>query len=1058
MERPNSLAIYSWDGEINYMDLDLISSHYASYLEEKYGICGDSRVAIIAEKSISTVVALVSILKTRSAFLLLEPQQPLQRLAKISADGKFTLCISSKDIAHLFVDIFQTLEVLPSYETLRHESKRARHRAPSVSPDENDVAYIIYTSGSTGQPKGILVEHRQLSAMCYYSGQILGMGPHVRMFQFSSWAFDAYIFETIAPLVHGGCVCIPSISDRLNNTVSSMNTMEVNYALFTPSFLQTIHRESVTSLKVLVIGGEKAGKRLVNNWSLRTEVFLVYGPAECCVSSSWLHVNKVDFTEGSIGTPVGCKFWIVREDSETALAPSGMVGELVIEGHNVARHYIPAETAPKGAFFQPGRVIGDQYLRLRSYQTGDLVRCQANGEIIFMGRKDTQTKLRGQRLDLREVEYYLQSLLPERYAAAVEVLRHANGSEHLVAFVVAGTTMSASRAAKPDEHQQNDTSPSEMSSVFDQLSQFLPGYMLPSRYITLPAMPLTHTGKLDRRALRQYSLYSASNTDSSAGNGNAKREAFIEREERLRTLWAKTLGTTIHGEFHPDSHFFQCAGDSISAIKLVALARADDLMLTVEQIFKYPILRDMATCLKHCNSTTLFSQSGTSNMMPEGSMPTLDPNFITPYGLRQDDIEAVFPCTPAQEFYVDISTHYDWLLDHHAYLAEQFVFELPRIFNIDRLKDAWSSVAVANASLRTRIIRNQQNFHLQIATKSLPCWTSESSLTEYLARDMAQPFTYGEVLNRLAYVTQGNGEQFVVWTAHHATYDGWSIHMLTEEICHVYDGGSVQQRPSMQEFVGAIRAINYTKSVAFWKAHLKDIQCRPFFPTSPDRSFFMEKASSIRMGIPKHQPTIFTFSTIIHATWALLIGKYTKAPDVAFHLSRSGRDFPMPGVDRILGPTVSRHPFRVRAEPNRTISELLTEIRDDLSSLSEHQFCDWRALRSPETTNEDIERATRCAILLGVHPTLTRDGAKKSSRVLHLKTAGRFQNHPVPVLLECNIGQDDLLVKVTYDPSVYEDQRIQRMLQQFQEVLQMVSTNCQSQKLLVYDVQDLVFS
>lgn len=395
--RSQSAAIHSWDGALTYSELDRFSSRLAHHLVG-LGVSYETKVPLVFEKSLWTVVAMLGVLRAGGAFVPLDasnhPPARLEALIR-QVDGRSLALASEANVElasalsdSVFVVSRSSLELLPDSCSWK-----------SVKMKPNSPAYVHFTSGSTGTPKPVVVEH---FAYC------TGASAHIpkvritnssRVLQFASYSFDDCIMNILTTLMVGACVCVPSEMERGGDIAGAIKRMNVNWAHLTPSVTKLIKPDDVPSLKTLLLGGEAVTSHHVQQWSGRLQLINVYGPSELCVMCAANDNSKVS-EPADVGKAVGCVSWVVDANDHTRLAPIGVVGELVIEAHMMARGYYKQNTLTAAVFLEaPGwlkRGFGAIPGRTgRVYKTGDLVRYGPDGTLVYVGRKDKQIKIRG---------------------------------------------------------------------------------------------------------------------------------------------------------------------------------------------------------------------------------------------------------------------------------------------------------------------------------------------------------------------------------------------------------------------------------------------------------------------------------------------------------------------------------------------------------------------------------------------------------------------------------------------------------------------------------------
>jgi amino acid adenylation domain-containing protein len=501
LSQPEKTAIVAWDKTFTYAELDDASSKLASHLV-RLGLCVEDRVPLCFDKSVWNVVAMLAVMKAGGAFVPLDPTHPVSRLKSLVSriGGKLVLC--SKSHAEMLASVVDL--VLPVDHDFIHGLE--------VSADETRVmvncrnaAYVIYTSGSTGEPKGTILEHRAFCSSAAAHADALLIKPSSRMLQFAAHTFDSSLVETLTTLMVGATVCIPSEDARLNDITGAVNDMQVTVAILTPSFVQFLEPSQLPTLKGLVLAGEAMSQAHIEKWVDYVQLGNGYGPTECAVCSV-ANPNVTRFTEPTdIGNAVGVHCWITDPVDHNRLVPIGCIGELVIEGNTLARGYMNDPQKTADAFIEnPAWAHVDNSTR-RMYKTGDLVRYNWDGSLKFIGRKDTQVKVHGQRVELGEIENQLTTD-PAINHALVFFPNSGLCQKRLVTiFTLSGLVQDGTGTEmKVVDGKLKDDASSRVASARNLLGKKIPAYMVPAIWINVEALPLLTSGKLDRKQVAKW--------------------------------------------------------------------------------------------------------------------------------------------------------------------------------------------------------------------------------------------------------------------------------------------------------------------------------------------------------------------------------------------------------------------------------------------------------------------------------------------------------------------------------------------------------------------------
>lgn len=352
-------------------------------------------------------------------------------------------------------------------------------------------------------PKGVVVTHGSYYASAMAHIPLYELSPQSRYLLFGSPAFDLCIHEIVSTLMAGGCLCVPSQDDHMGDITSVIRSMDVNLASFTSSFARQICPEDVSSLKILALVGEPLAKDQQEAWADRLCLLNSYGPSECSVITNISKGLTKSSNTANIGPVITGSSWIADPSDHDRLVPIGAVGELLIEGPLLGRGYLNDPEKTASAFIESPRwAINPNGKPRRFYKTGDLVRYDNDGSLLFEGRKDTQIKIRGQRVEIGEIEYHLRSLFTKASGVAVECLKQENVSQ-LIALVFCDGKGDVTADCETLLPLLTSSRVATVSDVKATLGKSLPSHMVPSKYRLVQTQPLLPSGKLDRKRLRE---------------------------------------------------------------------------------------------------------------------------------------------------------------------------------------------------------------------------------------------------------------------------------------------------------------------------------------------------------------------------------------------------------------------------------------------------------------------------------------------------------------------------------------------------------------------------
>lgn len=584
---------------LTYRELNARANQLAHYLQS-LAVGPETVVGLCVERSVEMVVGLLGILKAGAAYLPLDPTLPSDRLAFLVEDAQVTILLTQQHPVKELPQVAHTLYLDADWtSTIAVNSSQNPHS--NATP--NNLAYILYTSGSTGNPKGVMVEHRQVVAYGHGVIERCELEPGMRYAMVQSLTVDSSVTMLFPPLWTGGTLHVIDRESVLNASAlaATFQQYEIDCLKIAPSHLAALQAavtdpQAILPRKRLIIGGEASQRKWVQQLAndAPCQVYNHYGPTETTVGVLTYPVRP-DPTIDAKGaaaatgtTPIGYPLPNTQAyilDTQLQPVPIGCWGELHIGGALVTRGYLnrPALTAERFIPdpFAPQRQLGDaqensqagQHENARLYKTGDWARFLPDGTIEFYGRMDDQVKIRGFRIELGEIEAQLRQ--HPAVAETIVVVREADrGQKELVAYFVLDSTTDAE---------------SHVPKFRSYLQEKLPEYMIPATFVRLDALPLTAHGKVDRKAL-----------PAPEQKGKLQPETMAPPttpiEKELALIWCEVLGVAAAGRH---DNFFDRGGHSILAIQLMAkLEQHFARSLPVSALFQRPTIAQLGELLE----------------------------------------------------------------------------------------------------------------------------------------------------------------------------------------------------------------------------------------------------------------------------------------------------------------------------------------------------------------------------------------------------------------------------------------------------------------------------
>ncbi|KAJ5462685.1 HC-toxin synthetase [Penicillium sp. IBT 31633x] len=1086
--RPDAPAICAWDGNLSYRELDELSNRLARHLAE-HKVCQGAIVPLCFERSSWAFVSMLAVMKTGAAFVLLDEALPLGRMREIIAQIKPEVFVTSKYARGKVSELAVPLVVVAwiGAVCLQNDDGSTQNQLDELLSQSNkgspaDPLYIAFTSGSTGKPKGAIITHSTYASVALAHKDPMGLNQDSRMLHFASYSFDASNFEALTTFIAGGCLCIPSEGMRKNDLSTAITTLQVNTMFLTPTVSRLLTPADIPTVRTMLLGGEPIMDSDISFWNSHLHLKIVYGPTECSAICCCLPIST-DADAGAIGHGTGATLWVVDPADHHKLAPVGAIGELLLEGPVVGDGYLnDAEKTAMAFVDQPSwlpHIIQHPNRDTFSwYRTGDLVQYREDGLLKYIGRKDQQVKLHGQRFELAEVEVHLRSVWKEARDVVAAIVTPAGGKATLAAFIWM-------------EHEEKQCLPNQkticeelfvigLSAQFSSqaheiqahLHYLIPSYMVPSLFIPLQFMPQRVSGKIDKERLCSHAAsFTRSELETFMGAQPEHRSAFTWAEKMIVGFVQELL----NGDIPPslNDNFFRLGGDSFIAMKLVQRARRAKMTLNVSDVFQSPKLCDIALLIQQrfddarpassssssssssvfCSSPSLTSSSGSSQI----SLPCVVPfsmvdksikdevleEVLLSRGICPEEVEDIYPCTPLQEGLMSLS------IGNPGTYIRQDKYLLPLNIKPSLMIDAWTQVIRANPILRTRIYQPRVGDRaLQLVLKGSVGWQHfevadlQDSLTN---AEKIKSMGFLDPLLQLTMISEERVDleppnRFVlVVTLHHAIYDSLSIAQVFDQVEASYRGLQVYPRP-FAPFVQHIeRSVLPGKS--FWATNLAgSADSATLFPSLTDDNRTPRPTDSMEVtisDIAEYRKVGYTLNIQLRAAWAMTMFQFTCSGDVVFGVTITGRNGDLAGFDQLTGPTFATIPVRAIKDDSKSVEETLSSFQTQMIEAIPFEHC---GLQNICSVSEDAAMACRFQTLLIVQ-TITetqRDQLDKreifSSPVVVSKSHKNYQSDTYALTIECAPSGVSIKLKAIFDPILIPNITVQRILRLFSHV------------------------
>lgn len=886
---PDHKAITYREEEVTYQELESYSNQLTNYLEKEFEIKKGDCIGIELHQTPWIIITIIAVLKSGGVYVPIDPNYPEKRKDYIQKDSKCKRVINS--------------EIITAFKKQRHDLE---DEYTSAIAQEN-IAYLIYTSGSTGNPKGVEISHKSLVDYAVTFKDYFQVTSNDSIVQQASISFDTSIEEIFPILISGGMLVIHEDKNNIEELLKLCEKYKITLLSTNPFVLQYLnqeyHRFSL-NLRALVSGGDVLKPEYIDNLWDKIPVYNTYGPTESTVCCTYYKVEKL-YTIIPIGTPIrNRQLFIVKNNPDSKqLAPVGVCGEICISGVGLAKGYFGRPELTKKSFVENPWQQGSHM-----YKTGDLGYWRSDGNIVFVGRGDSQVNLRGYRIELGEVEHAISKY--EGISDAT-VLTKGNAEEKLIIAYIVGSEI-------------------DIDSLRSFLSGELPEYMVPNFFVQLAHMPLTLNGKIDKKKLLAIEAVAEKNEKYTAPKNDTEKE--------LVKIWADILklDTEVIGI---EDNFFELGGHSLNVIKLLGIYEDKfETKISFKDFFTLPTLSKQAAYIQ--------------NFVPTGG--------VTIPKISQ---QAYYPLAPQQTRLWITSQFSKGNTTYNIPVS----FYLNGDLDIDMLEKAFIMLIDRHEALRTKFLMieehpmqeiiNAEEIKFAIERVDLSSEKDQEDAVHRLIRehhDFSFDLEKGDLMRVLIARLHSKQHLFLI-NMHHIISDGWSMGILTNEIQVLYNAllhNTIPQLPTLKiqykDYASwqkdQIANTAGAKLVAYWKKRMGPsipILDLPFDFARPQMVSF--DGDSLRFTLPEtssekliqmaydYKVTLFS---VLFSVYAVFLNKITNQKSFIVGTSSAGRS--NNELQELIGFFVNTLPIRFDLDLDKSYKSLSLATHKNLLEDYEH--------------------------------------------------------------------------------------------------------------------------
>ena len=1015
---PHATAVVDGERSLTFAQLNTLTNRLAWTLRDDYGVKPGSLIALQMHRSIELTAAVIGTLKAGGAFLPINVEDPVDRVATFLGDSA-----SCALLVRGWPDGSECAHGVPVLDVSRTDQLSPREDDPPALAGPDDLAYCIYTSGSTGLPKGALIEHRGLVNRLLWMIDDLGLDQSDTILQKTPSVFDVSVWELLLPAILGARQVILRADGELEPVAirDAIERYGVTTLHFVPSMLNqylAVVPDGFRGVRNCISSGEALDLDLANRFfeathNSDTRLYNYYGPTEATVDVTSLRVSSGQ-GRVTLGRPAAnTRIYVL--DAGGQPCPVDVAGELCIAGVQTGRGYLnrPELTAQKFCDdpFRPGE---------RMYRTGDLVHWSRDGELVFLGRRDEQLKVRGLRIEPAEIEQALRTQPGVRRAVVLLL-----DGEHLCAYL-----------------EGDECPPAEQ--IRDNLSNLLPRHMIPSCYVVVGSIPVTRNGKVDRKALVKLGGAQVAATQHVLPRNQLERDLVV--------IWRSLLPASRIGV---TDDFFLLGGHSLNALRMVArIADRFGIQLTVASILEHRTIAELARLIA---DSDVSSTQGMPQWTPR-------PDAITHVlSFAQERMWFLHMLNPDSAAYnIRALARLDGRLDTE--LFRRAVQDL--VLRHEMLRVTFANDGVT--ALQTPRFDLPLPFEVRDLT-GMPLENARHTVRDYVHRDDAVPFQlHIEAPVRVALFCLTETEHVLLVTLHHIAGDGWSMRLLMRDLSALYEQNVNQSTTKLAplatqyiDYARAIRAPEYQEAVeahlSYWVSRLAG--CPPLdLPTdittsSGDRRagaraavlVSTETMQNLRKLAGSSGSTPFE---IVMSALSLLLSRLADQQDVVIGFPVANRE--TVELEEIVGLFLNTLVLRTDLSREPNFTELLSRVSSSVREAYDHQTAPFELVVERINPERRLDRTPIFDVLLNYQTDLQEEMSIEGVCVEFDESLFEHEAK-LPLTFYVREQGESASIELVYRPDLFSTTRAQAMLGQFCWLLDQVAQN-PDRKLAAYSL------
>ncbi len=882
---PNHIALIFEEQSLTYQELNEKANQLAYYLKEN-GVKSHDIVSVCMNKNTSFIISVLATLKCGAAYLPINPSYPFNRIQYIVENSKSSVFITD---TNYLMDFTKTLQ----FNKMNFSNYKKSNIETPITGDS--LAYVIYTSGSTGNPKGVMVTHQNLVNFLFSFNHCFNhkFGNQDSCLSLTNISFDVSVCEIFTPLAFGATLVLYP-----ENTLTSIPLLcdilkkrKITFLYIPPSILNDvadfiISKQFTVDIHRLLVGVEAIKNATLNKFlkiSPNMEIINGYGPTETTICTTFYKYQYSDNYNKNvpIGYPISNSSIFIL-DKNNHLLPMGAIGELCVSGDNVSKGYLNNTELTNKAFIHNKKISPTVI-----YKTGDLAYWTQNGTLAFLGRNDSQIKFKGHRIELNEINNTLKKI--NAITNAYTLIKKVNNIECICSYVTTSENI-------------------KVEDIYENLSNNLPYYMIPSHIVPIESFPLTLNGKIDKNKLPEIVLSTST---------NSTKTNYSETEKSLMQMLCKLWNME---NINIQEDLFDLGLDSLSAIKLVTeIYNTFRVDILVKDIFENASIKKLAKLIDSLSNTN---------------------QIIIPKAEKKE----YYPVSSAQKrMYYASSLDGDKSLVYN--IAGGIIFDT--VLEKEKLEQCFQTIVNRHESLRTYFEIVEGNIVQKILDKvdfKLEFEEVNTHNIDKLFEDFVTPFHLNEApLFKAKLIHTKNGKSFLLLNMHHIISDGASLSILMEELCKLYkkENNLPELTISYKDFAvwenKKINSEEFNTDKEFWVNQFKDEIPILNMPTNYKRpsvqsfegdNVFLQIDQNVTAELEEVAKKLeITPYMLLFSVYYILLYKYTGQKDIVVGSPIIGRDNVQ--LTNLIGMFVNSLALRKQIDSSLSFKDFAKEVKEN---------------------------------------------------------------------------------------------------------------------------------